>query len=275
MSGFFSRLASSYSHALISRPLATKTGTGVVLSGAGDLAAQLIPDEHGNRRAIDWRRLAAFTVFGAAWTGPFNHYWLRFLHQRFPPSGGLIKAVGAKLVIQHALLNPFIYLPWFYVSTGVILGQSKEAIINKVEREYTDTLLYLWTVWVPTTAVVFAVVPLSQQSVVMAVIAFGWNIVLSVTAMTPATSTNHIENMPNELSEDEKYTGKLAVTLQSMQSSSPTFSVSIPSAQNVGISVPTVRDVDSRVGGAVRVTALSSTTQESNISTDVAQINSR
>jgi hypothetical protein len=73
---------------------------------------------------------------------------------RFPASGGVVKAVGAKLLVQQLVLNPFFYLPGFYVSTGLLLGHGAEAIKTKIESEYTETLMYLWAIWVPTTAVV-------------------------------------------------------------------------------------------------------------------------
>jgi protein Mpv17 len=172
-----------YNNALKTKPLLTKSLTGVVLAGSGDLIAQRFEKVSGRPKSSilagrdPWRRFFAFAAFGCLWTGPFNHFWLAYLARRFPVGGSsmLLK----KLFVQHMLWNPIVYLPVYFSFNGLLLGMNKDELIVWVKRDYWPMLVWCWIVWIPTTAFVFQRIPEHLQSVFMAGLSLGWNSFLS------------------------------------------------------------------------------------------------
>ena len=178
------RAAQAYSRALAQRPLRTKTLTGLALACAGDVSAQESESRLRGVSAladpwnrIDARRLAAFSTFGALWTGPVNHVWLPVLHR----VGG---SLGRKLLVQHAFLNPFVYLPAFFVWNSVLRGEahSLEDVLDYGRERFLTTYASTLAFWVPVTSVVFTRVPEPLQSVSMAAVSLVWNGILSFLA---------------------------------------------------------------------------------------------
>jgi protein Mpv17 len=176
---FLTNLFQHYNYALTHYPLRTKSLTGATLSGTGDLFAQYYERQNKqNTTAINpARRFIVFTAFGALWTGPFNHYWLGLLAQKFPASLGA-KGLVAKLSIHHFWWNPFVYFPVFFGFNGLFRGLSWEEFVVWVKRDYWSMLVWCWIVWIPITAWVFTI-PIQFQSVIMSFISLAWNSFLS------------------------------------------------------------------------------------------------
>lgn len=169
----------SFNALLARRPLQVKAMTGAVLTGTGDVIAQTVERRNlGEGNAPSVRRLVVFASFGALWTGPFNHYWLGLLAKRFPPTGGW-RSVAGKLLVQHALWNPVVYLPVFFTFNGLGMGKSWSEIEAWVRRDYWGMLVWCWVVWVPITGWMFVAVPERFQSILMSGISLAWNSFLS------------------------------------------------------------------------------------------------
>ncbi len=170
-------LASWYNKEMIRAPLRTKAASGFVAGSFGDAITQTLElqgKKPANYKTIkyDWGRTAGFGTFGILWTGCFNHYWLRFLNDRVPH-------ILPKLVLQHGLINPFLYIPIFYVLTGLAKRMDPSNISDQLRAKYKETLGTTWMVWIPVTAVVFRKVPERFQSVLFASINVVWNSILS------------------------------------------------------------------------------------------------
>lgn len=175
MSRHLRPLLGRYNTLLQSRPLLTKSCTGLVLAGAGDLFAQRL--DPGTGRVSPARRFLVFASFGALWTGPFNHYWLRFLARTFQGSGWT--PVLKKLAVHHLLWNSFVYLPVLFGYVGVMQGFTRKELEDWVRRDYFRMLVLCWVVWIPITGAMFKWVPEHFQSVTMSGISLVWNSGLS------------------------------------------------------------------------------------------------
>lgn len=175
-----------YDAALTARPITTKTASAGVLAFGGDVVAQhVMATKKSTSFELDTQRLAAFTTFGIGWTGLFNHYWFGWLSRVIPGAG--LSAVVGKTIVQHGFCNPMIYLPTFYIYNGIATGtrtppshssnspcystdvdrgtagRTSAEIVSKAKEEYMPTLYKLWSIWVPSTAVQFALVPTQYQ----------------------------------------------------------------------------------------------------------------
>ena len=164
-------IATKYNHFLKSSPILTKSITGGILAACGDLIAQK-SDLSKQDDPLATRKFLVFTMFGASWTGPINHYWLGFLARKFPDNS--FKALGKKLLVQHLVWNPFFYLPYFFTFNGILLGLSFQELESWIRKDFIPMLLYCWIVWIPITAWIFSI-PERFQSVVMSSISLLWN----------------------------------------------------------------------------------------------------
>lgn len=173
-----------YNDALKSKPLLTKSLTGFVLAGSGDLIAQKIERQSSKQKSSiasnrdPFQRFLVFACFGFIWTGPFNHTWLGFLARQFPPDGGRQKFLQ-KMFVHHMLWNPFIYFPVFFSFLGAGFGLTRPEFESWVKRDYFPNLMWCYIVWGPTTAIIFQRVPEHLQSVLMSALSLGWNTFLS------------------------------------------------------------------------------------------------
>ncbi len=163
-----------YMARLQDKPLLTKTVTGFAMALAGDLIAQR---SESPGQPVDVRRLAAFTVFGAAWTGPVNNRWL--------PLVARLPNLGTKLLVQHGFLNPLVFVPAFLIWNAVAQGKDWGETRGYVQERYPKVLCSVVAFWTPVTAVVFSRVPEVLQSVTMAVISLVWNVAFSFVSNSP------------------------------------------------------------------------------------------
>mmetsp|Transcript_26265 Transcript_26265/g.42054 ORF Transcript_26265/g.42054 Transcript_26265/m.42054 type:complete len:225 (+) Transcript_26265:131-805(+) len=175
MSGLFGM----YMSALKKRPLPVKTATGCFAACVGDVIAQKV--QSGGEEPLDMRRLMAFTLYGAVWTGPVNHVWLARLERWFPAAGGR-QNLAKKVFVQQFVWSPIVYLPSFFVANNLLRGRSIEEMKEDMRKRYWATYISCVVFWVPTNSILFARVPEVLQSVTMAGINCVWNSMLSFIA---------------------------------------------------------------------------------------------
>ena len=101
--GGLGRLFVRYSKLLQRRPLLTKAVTGGALNAVGDSISQAVI-ERRYRTRIDSRRIAVFTLTGAALVSPLLHWWFGTLERMVRLSG--IAGSLTKLAADQLLWAP-------------------------------------------------------------------------------------------------------------------------------------------------------------------------
>eukprot|EP00929_Paragymnodinium_shiwhaense_P042240 TRINITY_DN21886_c0_g1_i2.p2 TRINITY_DN21886_c0_g1~~TRINITY_DN21886_c0_g1_i2.p2 ORF type:complete len:203 (+),score=38.49 TRINITY_DN21886_c0_g1_i2:128-736(+) len=172
------RLYQLYKRMIDRAPLATRVVTGSALAVAGDVTAQTI--ERSRCPAdFDMRRTLSFGGLGIWWTGMFQHNWLPFLARCFPGTG--LQPVLTKMCLTQFGANAGFYVPAFYLWNGKLRhGSSNDEIWAKLEAEYWDTCLKMWSIWMPSNLVMFVYVPVSMQVLWIAGVNFLWNTLISL-----------------------------------------------------------------------------------------------
>lgn len=94
--------------------------------------------------------------------------------------GTSFRSTAKKIVWNHGFSNPFLYLPTFFVSQGVLLGLDHERTVQKMREEYWPSLAKCWAIWIPANALIFTLVSLRYQVLATSSVALGWNTVLSL-----------------------------------------------------------------------------------------------
>ena len=197
----------AYDAALLARPRVVKALTGGGLAFLGDLNAQRLEVWGRNRlrseaeraqapperMVFDARRSFAFTTIGAYWTGLFNHEWYNLLERRLPMAGGGWPRVAAKVAMAQLIVNPFMYLPVFYLWTGLVLRRSLKDTQDKAKREYWAMLQATWLVLGSANVVMFSVMPVRFQAVFMCGVSFVYQNILSLLANADRAATRRDE----------------------------------------------------------------------------------
>ena len=167
-----------YDELLQTQRLITTTVTGAVLAVLGDAFTQVATT---GWTSYDLYRGVGFGFFGATVTGPVNFVWLNLLNDavnRLAPQGGM-RAVVAKVTIQSAFFQPFVYVPLFFGFTAAFRGWSPQQARERIGAEYVGTLQSLWAFWTPICVFTFACLPVRQQAIFFSGVSLAWNAILS------------------------------------------------------------------------------------------------
>lgn len=223
-------LAGMYQNALIDNPVATKAITSGVLATAGDLVAQLSTSKQGDSSEFnddetvafeyDFARGIGFLVFGAAYTGIFQHYWFDYLSSNIQQWGESLKLWGpahvsipvdavyglknwwayfdvvaafedppsneavaiAKLALNQFLMVPIVYMPLFFAVTGSLAKMTREQSSDRAKNMYIPLLQRNYFYWLPVQFFQFLVVPSEYQILFISVASVAWTIILSTLA---------------------------------------------------------------------------------------------
>ena len=201
---FFSVIR-GYNALLAKYPCTTKTVTAGALAAAGDVFVQINSKEDGEKESsggivkratagdrqadplqttvsyetFDVKRFVGFTIFGSIWSGYLNHYWFDWLAKTFAHHTP-VKALAYKTLCQHGLLNPFLYIPAFFLSQGWWLGKSWEETKETASRSYVATLSSCYLFWIPATSAQFLWIPLRYQVLYGSTLSFFWNVFLAL-----------------------------------------------------------------------------------------------
>ena len=174
------------------RALGVDVCTAAGLALAGDVVCQKI---EGNA-AFDSRRLQAVTLFGGLYTGAFLH----FLYPLFPSAVRAAANLASSAPLRKWLLDQMsfshaigcaavdnvhcalLYLPSFFVGVGLLQGESFDATVATLRREWKEAYAYCSAFWLPFMSLNFLYVPASHRVRAMASANLLWNVVIDFVA---------------------------------------------------------------------------------------------
>ena len=194
---------------LDTHPISTKCISSGLISGSGDILCQSIiakkKQQSTNNIKFDWLRTLRFTILGSFLVAPTVHLWYGMLMNRIP--GTSVSAITKRLFCDQGLFAP-LFTPTFvslltvlehvsspFEQTNVEDDVNKNGSSNASEDLYTpdlythlvdrlkndvpDAILVGWSIWIPSMAVMFAVVPGKFQVLYSNCVGFVWNAYLS------------------------------------------------------------------------------------------------
>jgi peroxisomal membrane protein 2 len=161
------------------RPLRTKAATAAAVAALGDVLSQRL----ARAPRWDWRRTAALTAFGAAWTGPSGHYWQRALERAFPPPRRgqpddplrPLKRAALDQLTYGPLCN-LLFLLWF---AHAVERRPWAALRAKAAAEFPAVQARGWRVWPAASLAGQLFVPLELRVLWMNLVGLGWGAWLS------------------------------------------------------------------------------------------------
>ena len=166
-----------YLSALETNPLATKCFTSGLLNAAGDLFAQFM-FENAGEKGCDLRRTGVFTFLGAALVGPCLHFWYGALSKIVAATGAAGTGAAALSLALDQLAFAPTFLAVFIASLFTIEGNAA-SVPAKLRQDWGETVVTNWKVWVPFQFLNFRFVPVNLQVGAANVIALLWNTYMS------------------------------------------------------------------------------------------------
>jgi len=162
--------------------------------GAGDISCQFLTrcqkqQEHEQAQQAnlsflpvslhpyDWHRTLKFFFLGGVVVGPALHHWYSFL-VRFSPAQTTAGALK-RLALDQLVFAPT-FIPVFFSGLQFLDGNfDLKQLRGKLERDYVDTLVANYLLWVPAMLINFRLVPMQYQVLFSNAVGFGWNVFLS------------------------------------------------------------------------------------------------
>lgn len=174
------RLGSSagawYSRMVETRPWLTAVTTGAVVVTCSDVTAQKLEgaDE------IDKRRLVTLAVYGGLYSGAAHKVLYAALERAVPQHWNRASRALSQVALSQFVHTPLIQLPVFYGWTGMARGYNLEKIKANLRDTYETTLLRNYMFWLPTTGLMYTMVPLHMRVLCMNSASYFWNTGLSL-----------------------------------------------------------------------------------------------
>jgi hypothetical protein len=146
------------------------------------------------RERIDWKRNLTFASFGFVYLGGVQYaLYVPIFGRMFPNAASYAgKSLGSKLadaagsrsmvaqvVIDQFIHHPFLYFPAFYSIKEVVNGGLVADGLAKYQRNYKEDLVALWKLWVPSTILNFAFMPMHMRIPWVATTSLFWTCILS------------------------------------------------------------------------------------------------
>jgi len=171
---------------------------GVAYSGLKTSACDLLVQKVVERREeIDWRRNAAFATFGFFYLGGVQYaLYVPIFSRLFPNAATFasktvaeklkdfpgIRNLFAQVFIDQGVHHPLMYFPVFYMIKDAVTSDkpNPERAVNEYIGNMQEDLFALWKVWVPSTFLNFAFMPMWLRIPWVASTSAIWTCILSV-----------------------------------------------------------------------------------------------
>ena len=177
----------------IKHPLAFGVGISTIKTSASDLLVQKVVEQ---KEQIDWKRNAAFATFGCFYLGGVQYalyvpifgrlfpnaasFAAKPLKQKIKDIPGMIALCG-QVFLDQFVHHPLLYFPVFYGTRELVMSDTPD--LMKAMKTYANNmkedLAACWKVWVPTTFINFAFMPMWARIPWVAATSMLWTCILS------------------------------------------------------------------------------------------------
>jgi len=174
------RMVSFYQAQLVERPRLANGIMSFLVASSADVTAQMMEGINTPNRiekGYDINRTRALGLTSGLYMGFLYTTWLLVMHQYFPKAN--FKSVVIKLTATQCFMQPFIYLPYFFIFHGFLMWQPWNEITRNLTMEFWPVLLRLWALTVPARILMFAVIPIKYQVLYDSLVSFFWQVALS------------------------------------------------------------------------------------------------
>uniref|UniRef100_A0A7S3AQ08 Uncharacterized protein n=1 Tax=Haptolina ericina TaxID=156174 RepID=A0A7S3AQ08_9EUKA len=174
------KLASAYTTALATAPLQTKSATAAIVAVVGDALAQRSDPTVAGYEVM---RGQSFAAFGALYSGAWQHHLFGWLSTHCTGSF----AAAQCTLLNQLLVVPLLYVPMFFLLSGLTRGLGLKAIVAGARQRYLPLLCSNWRFWLPVQTLCFACLTPDLLVPVTCCAGIVWNLILSSIAYSSNT----------------------------------------------------------------------------------------
>ena len=177
----------------IKHPLAFGLVISTVKTSASDLLVQKVVE---GKKEIDWKRNAAFCTFGFFYLGGVQYaIYVPLFGRLFPNAAAFaakplrekmkdvkgLTALCGQVFLDQFVHHPFLYFPVFYATREMVMSKEPDLMrsLNTYKHNMKEDLVALWKVWVPSTFINFAFMPMWARIPWVAGTSLLWTCILS------------------------------------------------------------------------------------------------
>lgn len=164
-----------------------------VKTSFSDLLVQKVVEQ---KEKVDWKRNAAFATFGFIYLGGVQYAIYVPIFGRIFPGAAAFAAksirdkvkdvrgmfnVSAQVFLDQCVHHPLMYFPAFYITRELVMKEKPDIIgvLKEYQRNFKEDMLALWKVWVPSTFLNFAFMPMWARIPWVAGTSLLWTCILS------------------------------------------------------------------------------------------------
>jgi len=146
------------------------------LGGAADLIVQLSSKA---LKDYSYRRTLGFMVFGSCYCGGFQPNMYKLFDKWFG-RGMSMREVLPKLFVDVFVYEPVMYIPAFYMITGLVQGFGWAGSFRRLSGLYASTVVSTIAIWLGPLFVYFKWIPIKRRPLFLAVCGFVERCVFSI-----------------------------------------------------------------------------------------------
>ena len=146
---------------------------GCLTASVGDIFVQKVVE---GRDELDWKRTVVLTAFTSGMYGSFYSWYLPSMDRWFGNGG---RALVKKVLVDNALVTPFLYFPVFYATVPTARGASPSQAAARLRSEWVSSNITSAAVYVPFAAANFGLVPPHLRILSVSAFEFVWATILS------------------------------------------------------------------------------------------------
>jgi Mpv17 / PMP22 family len=160
-------------------PLQAAVLTCGVKASFADIIAQ-VRNWSESEKAIELKRNAAYIIYGGIFIGLMCHIEYDWIFPILFGTGHDIQTVAEEVLFDNFVSAPLMWLPPAYFIKAVMFDYPLKEGLDRYFTDIEEGLLTkYWLVWLPAQTFSFSVVPDHLRILFMAMVSFGWFIVLS------------------------------------------------------------------------------------------------
>lgn len=176
-----------------SRPFLFGMGYSLIKTSGCDLMVQKVVEK---RETIDWKRNMAFGTFGLLYLGGVQYVIYVPLFSRLFPNAAAFsaKTISQKLAdakgirdlfsqvfLDQMVHHPLMYFPVFYMIKDFVTSDAPNPVraVTEYSHNVKEDLVALWKVWIPSTFLNFAFMPMWARIPWVASTSLIWTCILS------------------------------------------------------------------------------------------------